>query len=96
MQKRNTLVEMFGKYVQPLEMGHYLTVNSFLRFLWLEFNWRATEIDSNNNNSSTTGRRAPSLRSRKLMLKIQYLKTLKVLEQTQSWVCFQGKIYFLK
>ena len=60
MQKRNTLVEMIGEYFKPLEMGHYLTVNSFLRFLWLEFNWRAAEIDSNNDNSSTTGRRAPS------------------------------------
>ena len=96
MQKRNTLVEMIGEYFKPLEMGHYLTVNSFLRFLWLEFNWRAAEIDSNNDNSSTTGRRAPSPRSRKLMLKIQYLKTLKDFEQTQSWVCFQGKIHFLK
>ena len=96
MQKRNTLVEMIGEYFKPLEMGHYLTVNSFLRFLWLEFNWRAAEIDSNNGNSSTTGRRALSPRSRKLMLKIQYLKTLKVLEQTRSWVCFQGKIHFLK
>ena len=96
MQKRNTLMEMIGEYFQPLEMGHYLTVNSFLLFLCLEFNWRAAAVDPNNDNSSTTGRRAPSPRSRKLMLKIQYLKTLKVLEQTRSWVCFQGKIHFLK
>ena len=98
MQKRKTLVEMIDNYFQPLDAGHYLTVNSLPRFLILEFNWRVAEVDSDNDNSSTSGTRAgpPSAPPKIDVEDPKYLKALKVLEETQSWVCFQGNIPFPK